>query len=149
MADAVRVYFFAGKGGVGKTTLSSAFALKLADKGLKTLIVSTDPAHSLSDVLGSSVGNEETPITENLSALEIEPRKAVRDYIESVLKIMEGSVSPETFSHIKDMVRGVEDAPGTLETALIDVLSETILRNLGTHNAIVLDTAPTGHTLVA
>ncbi len=147
MADAIRLFFFAGKGGVGKTTLSSSFALGLAERGIKTLLISTDPAHSLSDILGTQVGASPVEVTRNLSAVEIDPQEAVDSYIKRTLRVVERTFSPESIQHIRDMVKGIKDAPGTLETALIDALSELILSNLAGAKAIVVDTAPTGHTL--
>ena len=72
--------FIGGKGGVGKTTVSAATALWLAGEGKKTLVISTDPAHSLSDSLDKNLGHDPTPIGENLWAAEIDPEVAMQDY---------------------------------------------------------------------
>ena len=72
--------FIGGKGGVGKTTVSAATALWLAGEGKKTLVISTDPAHSLSDSLERELGHEPRPIGENLWAAEIDPEVAMQDY---------------------------------------------------------------------
>ena len=71
--------FVGGKGGVGKTSISSATALWLANQGKKTLIVSTDPAHSLSDSLETTIGHYPVQINENLFAVEIDPDKAMEE----------------------------------------------------------------------
>ena len=73
MAEPVKLILFSGKGGVGKTTCASAAAVRLADAGYRTLLVSTDPAHSLSDSLEREIGPEVLRMegVKNLSALEI------------------------------------------------------------------------------
>lgn len=75
------VIFFGGKGGVGKTTSASAFALGASRRGKNTLLVSTDPAHNIGDMFGTAVGNEETRIEKRLYAVEIDPEKETDRYI--------------------------------------------------------------------
>ncbi|MGH9208541.1 MAG: ArsA-related P-loop ATPase, partial [Acidimicrobiales bacterium] len=70
----MRVVLVTGKGGVGKTTLSTATALAAADRGARTLLVSTDAAHSLSDVLEQRIGVDPAPIAENLDGLQVDAR---------------------------------------------------------------------------
>ena len=139
-----RVYFFGGKGGVGKTTLSSAFSLILA-KTKKVLLISTDPAHSLSDLFGSEVGPEAKEVEENLWAVEIDPKKQIEVYIKGAIEAIEGSVSPEVFEQIKEMFHSVEHTPGVEEAAILDALSRIVLK--GPFEAFVVDTAPLGHAL--
>ena len=78
--DKTTFVFIGGKGGVGKTTVSAATALWFARQGKKTLIISTDPAHSLSDSYERNIGYNPTPIAENLEALEIDPEMAMQEY---------------------------------------------------------------------
>ena len=73
-----KLIFFGGKGGVGKTTCASAFALLAAQNRRKTLLVSTDTAHSLSDIFQIKIGNHTTPIQTNLFGLEIDPDEVGR-----------------------------------------------------------------------
>ncbi|WP_457600431.1 ArsA family ATPase [Hydrogenivirga sp.] len=141
-----KLFFFGGKGGVGKTTLSSSLALLLARRGRKTLLISTDPAHSLSDVLGVG-GREINEVTENLFVLEIDPYGVVREYIERALKSLEPAVSPEVYEQVREVFHSVEETPGTEEAAVIERLSEVILSNYEDYTHFVVDTAPTGHTL--
>ena len=81
-----RNLFFTGKGGVGKTSMDSASAVQLADRGLRVLLVSTDPASNLDEVLGVRLGNEPTPIdsVSNLFALNVDPEAAAEEYRERV-----------------------------------------------------------------
>ena len=65
--------FIGGKGGVGKTTTAAALALRIADQGRRTLLVSTDPAHSLADLFGRTIGDTQTELAPSLCALEIDP----------------------------------------------------------------------------
>lgn len=142
-----RVYFFGGKGGVGKTTVSAAFALLLSTRGKKTLLISTDPAHSLADVLETEPLKEMREVTNNLSALEIDPYEVLKEYVETALENIEGSVSPDVFDQIKEVFHSIEETPGAEEAAVIERLSKVILKNLSEFDSFVIDTAPTGHTL--
>ena len=77
--DALKLVLFGGKGGVGKTTCASSAGLYLAKEGFRTLVISTDPAHSLSDSLGQKIGDEvrEVKSVKRLSALEVNAQKAL------------------------------------------------------------------------
>ena len=76
--------FYSGKGGVGKTSMACVTAVRLADEGKRTLIVTTDPASNLADVFEQKIGHEVTPITgvKNLWAMEIDPDIATQEYID-------------------------------------------------------------------
>jgi Oxyanion-translocating ATPase len=77
----MRIILYTGKGGVGKSVISSATALKSSELGFKTLLISTDPAHTLSDAFGIKIGNVETKINENLDAIQIDPvYEAIQNY---------------------------------------------------------------------
>ncbi len=141
-----KLLFFGGKGGVGKTTLSSAFALMLADRGRKTLLVSTDPAHSLSDILGVK-GEGIFRVSDNLFALEIDPYRVVKEYVRNALESIEPAVSPDVFERIREAFHNVQETPGTEESAVIEELSKTVLGHYEDYQHFVIDTAPTGHTL--
>jgi arsenite-transporting ATPase len=86
--------FFAGKGGVGKTSLSCAAAIHLAGLGPRVLLVSTDPASNIGQVFGQSIGNRITPLADvpGVSAVEIDPQSAAAQYRERVLGPLRGSV---------------------------------------------------------
>ncbi|RLJ70101.1 arsenite efflux ATP-binding protein ArsA [Hydrogenivirga caldilitoris] len=141
-----KLFFFGGKGGVGKTTLSSALALALADRGRKTLIISTDPAHSLSDILGVK-GEGIFQALPNLYVCEIDPYEAVRGYMKKALESIEPLVNAEVFDQIKEAFHSIEETPGTEEAATLEELTKLILGHFGDYEHFVIDTAPTGHTL--
>lgn len=129
---------FAGKGGVGKTTTSSATAMGLAAMGKKVLLVTVDPAKRLEDALGVDVGFDETPIQPNLTALMVDPGAVIREHLEREV--------PEAQLTEHPMFRYVtEYLPGLNELMAIGKLND--IRKEGKYDAIVIDTAPTGHAL--
>ena len=95
-----RIIFVGGKGGVGKTTIAGALALMAADAGRATLLVSTDPAHSLGDVFDRRIGNEETSLGPNLTGLEIDPEAEAESHIATVKTSMKSLVAPKMYGEI-------------------------------------------------
>jgi len=95
-----KFYFFSGKGGVGKTSMSAATALWLSKAGKKTLIISTDPAHSLSDSFETSIGGEVKKISKNLCAVEIDPKMAMQEYKEQLAPSIEKADFLKGLDHI-------------------------------------------------
>ena len=142
-----RLVFFGGKGGVGKTTLAAAFATLLAGREEKTLLVSTDPAHSTSDVLGAKLSREPTQIEENLWGVEIDAMADAAAYVERVKEDARESVSPEVLPTVYQHLDLAKSSPGTEESALFDRFVDLIALSPGEYDRIVFDTAPTGHTL--
>jgi arsenite/tail-anchored protein-transporting ATPase len=141
-----RHVFFTGKGGVGKTTTASAVAVALASSGLRTLLVSTDPASNLDDVFGITAGSDPTPVAgvPNLDLANIDPEQAAADYRERTLAPYRG-VLPETA-----LVSMEEQLSGacTVEIAAFNEFT-TILtsESAADYDRVLFDTAPTGHTL--
>ena len=142
-----KLIFLGGKGGVGKTTLSSALSLLLSQRDRRTLLISTDPAHSLSDVFGLKPAKGTVKVNDRLEYLEIDPYEVIKEHIKRALESIESFVSPETFSRIKEAFHNVEHTPGAEEAAVLERLSKVILENLDSYDHFVVDTAPTGHTL--
>ena len=142
-----KLVFFGGKGGVGKTTSSSAYAFYCAEKGEKTLLVSTDPAHSLCDIFERKIGSKIKKIKENLFSLEIDPEEESQEYIRNIKKNMKDIVSPVIVKEIERQLDAAAVSPGSDESAVFDKLMEIIIDYQKDYDRIVIDTAPTGHTL--
>ena len=142
-----RLVFFGGKGGVGKTTLAAAFATLLAGRGQRTLLVSTDPAHSTSDVLGEKLSGGPAQIEEDLFGVEIDAASDAAAYVEKIKEDVRESVSPEVLSSVYKHLDLAKSSPGTEESALFDRFVDLIALSPGEYDRIVFDTAPTGHTL--
>jgi arsenite-transporting ATPase len=135
---------FGGKGGVGKTTCAAGYAVTLADAGHETLVVSTDPAHSLGDALDAEIGSDPTSVTRNLEAVEIDPDSRAERYrvLAEALADDMRSVGVRVPEDDLDALFGGA-MPGADEIAALDLFGEY----LDGYERVVFDTAPTGHTL--
>lgn len=136
--------FIGGKGGVGKTTISAATALWCARQGQKTLIISTDPAHSLSDSFEKNIGHNPTPIAENLEALEIDPEIAMKDY-QAKMKEQQALNPGMDMGMMQDQMDMASMSPGIDEAAAFDKFLQYMMTD--EYDMVIFDTAPTGHTL--
>ena len=139
--------FFTGKGGVGKTSTACATAVSLADQGKKVLLVSTDPASNLQDVLGVELTNDPIAISSvtNLFACNIDPEASAKTYREKVVGPYRGKLPDSVLSTMEEQLSGA----CTVEIAAFDEFShllsdEDVLRQ---YDHVLFDTAPTGHTL--
>lgn len=142
-----KLIFFGGKGGVGKTTCAAAFAAHAAAQGQRTLIVSTDPAHSTADAFAMDIGSEERQLFPHLWGLEIDPEREATAYIDQVKANLREVVSPAYFGEIERQVEIAQVSPGAEEAALFDKLVTVIDEAEDRYDLVVFDTAPTGHTL--
>ncbi len=142
-----RHLFFTGKGGVGKTSLSCATGLALAEAGKRVLIVSTDPASNLDEVLGARLGSTPTAIPDapNLCALNIDPVAAAADYRERMVAPYRKLLPAAAIQSMEEQFSGA----CTVEIAAFDEFSKLLGDPTATagFDHIVFDTAPTGHTL--
>ncbi len=142
-----QVVFFGGKGGVGKTTCSSAFALAASAHGQRVLLVSTDPAHSTSDIFERHIGPKECQLAPNLSALEIDGEAEAARYIADVKRDIQRMFSPGVVTQAHRQIEMAAASPGMTEVALLDRMIDLIVDRQHAFDLIVFDTAPTGHTL--
>ncbi|RMF87500.1 MAG: arsenic-transporting ATPase, partial [Nitrospinota bacterium] len=138
-----RLLFFAGKGGVGKTSLACTTAIWLSRQGYQTLLLTTDPAAHLSHVLEQPVGDEPAPLPElpNLWVTCLDPEKAAAAYKASVLHEAQERYSPQMLAQMAEEL----ESPCTEEMAIFDRFVSFAERT--DYDVIVFDTAPTGHTL--
>jgi arsenite-transporting ATPase len=145
LAHPTRFLFFTGKGGVGKTSLSAAIALALADQGKSVLLVSTDPASNLDEMLGVELSNEpvSVPGAPGLSVLNIDPTHAAEHYRERVLAQM---ARDATAGERNDVIEQLSGAC-TTEIAAFDEFSGILADDNSKYDHTVFDTAPTGHTI--
>jgi arsenite-transporting ATPase len=132
------IMLFSGKGGVGKTTLAAATASRLAVTGSQVLVISTDPAHSLSDVFGVQLGARPRTIEPGLDAMEVDARGM---FSEAIAQAPENART----GGLLDVLRMASETPGVDEFGAIEVLLQAI--EDAHHDVVILDTAPTGHTL--
>ena len=139
--------FFTGKGGVGKTSLACATAVEMADSGKIVLLVSTDPASNLKDVLESDVDETINPVKgiNNLFAVNINPENAAEEYRNRVTQPLEGIASKAEINKIREDLSGA----CTTEIASFDEFSRFVSGETegGKFDVVIFDTAPTGHTL--
>jgi arsenite-transporting ATPase len=142
-----RVVFFGGKGGVGKTTCSSAFALAASRRGLQVLLVSTDPAHSTSDIFERPIGSTEQELMPHLSAIEIDGEAEAARYVADVKRDIERMFTPGVIRQAYRQIEAAAASPGIVEVALLDRVIDLIVDRQGDYDLMVFDTAPTGHTL--
>ncbi|CAN0617273.1 Arsenical pump-driving ATPase [Burkholderia multivorans] len=142
-----RYLFFTGKGGVGKTSLSCATGLAMADAGKKVLIVSTDPASNLDEVLGVGLSQVPTavPGAPGLFALNIDPEAAAHAYRERMVAPYRGILPAAAIRNMEEQFSGA----CTVEIAAFDEFSKLLGDAAATadFDHVIFDTAPTGHTL--
>jgi arsenite-transporting ATPase len=141
-----RHLFFTGKGGVGKTALACAAALSLSDRGKRVLLVSTDPASNLDEMLGVKLGNTPTavPGAPALFAMNIDPEAAADAYRERVISPYQGTQNEAEIATIREQLSGA----CTTEIAAFDEFAGLIGgADSAGFDHVVFDTAPTGHTL--
>ncbi|MHB1904658.1 MAG: arsenical pump-driving ATPase [Ferrimicrobium sp.] len=147
LEEAPRFLFFTGKGGVGKTSTASAVAVALADRSRSVLLVSTDPASNLDEVLGVELSSvpRAVPGVDGLEAFNIDPNQAASDYRERVVSPYRGLLPASAIASIEEQLSG----SCTVEIAAFDefvaLLADSVAN--GRYDHIVFDTAPTGHTL--
>ncbi|MDQ8204122.1 arsenical pump-driving ATPase [Pelagicoccus sp. SDUM812003] len=144
---ATRFLFFTGKGGVGKTSLSCATAVALADAGKRVLLVSTDPASNLDEILGETLTETPRSISEapNLWAMNIDPEAAAQAYRERIVGPIRGVLPDATVRNIEEQLSGA----CTTEIASFNEFSRLLgdETTAASFEYVILDTAPTGHTL--
>lgn len=143
-----KIYFIGGKGGVGKSTTSAAMALFLSQKGKKVLLVSTDPAHNTGDLFHKNFsGGKIERAAQNLDVLEIDSEQESRNYINGVKGNLKGLVKATMLEEVNRQIDMAASSPGAEEAALFDKITSLILEESRNYDAIVFDTAPTGHTI--
>lgn len=141
-----RHVFFTGKGGVGKTTTASGVAVALASSGLRTLLISTDPASNLDDVFGIAAGSKPTPVPDlpNLLVANIDPEQAAASYRLRTLAPYRGVLPDSALASMEEQLSGA----CTVEIAAFNEFTTILTSGIAAeYERVLFDTAPTGHTL--
>lgn len=138
---------FTGKGGVGKTSIACSTAVALSDSGKRVLLVSTDPASNLDEVLETAIGMTPTSIagTKTLMAVNVDPEKAAREYRERLVGPYRDLLPEAAIKNIEEQLSGA----CTVEIAAFDEFAKLLgdPRTTSDFDYVIFDTAPTGHTL--
>ena len=134
-----RIYIFTGKGGVGKSSVAAAHAMKSAEEGQKTLLISTDMAHNLGDIFGRKLGKEEETVLPNLDIYEIDPEYVMQNDFKEFMDYVKRMISSTGEMDDMGMMPGMEE--------LFALLKISEIYKKGTYDRIVVDCAPTGETL--
>ncbi|WP_168232758.1 arsenical pump-driving ATPase [Pseudomonas veronii] len=137
--------FFTGKGGVGKTSVSTAVSIALADAGKQVLLVSTDAASNLDEMLGVELSNQPVAVPEvpGMFVLNIDPEAAAIDYRARVVEQMGSQASDQDIALVREQLSGA----CTTEIATFDEFAHLLSEGAAAYDYVVFDTAPTGHTL--
>ncbi|TMW71140.1 ArsA family ATPase [Alteribacter natronophilus] len=141
------VLFVGGKGGVGKSTTAAALAVSASRRGLRTLLISTDPAHNLGDLFHTRLGDEPVEVRSDLWVMELDPEKESERYIEQVKSNIQGHVKATMIDEVHRQMDMAKSSPGADEAAMFDRIVSILLDERAHFDQIIFDTAPTGHTL--
>lgn len=139
--------FFLGKGGVGKTTMSAAFALAMARSGNKVLIASLDPAHNLGDVLDARLTGSPREVEKNLYALEVDLNYWVEKYLEESREELARTYSYNLTLNLNSFFDIMKYSPGTEEYAVLWAIEHIRCNLSGDYDIVVYDTPPTALSL--
>ena len=139
--------FFLGKGGVGKTTLSAAFALALVGSGRKVLVASLDPAHNLGDVLGKTLSDQARNVEKNLDALEVDLAAWVERYLKESREELKATYSYDMTLNLDSFFNIMRYSPGTEEYAVLWAIEHIRCALAADYDFVVFDTPPTALSL--
>src|SRR5699024_9376471 len=109
-----------GKGGVGKSTTSAAYAMKMANAKQKTLLISTDPAHNIGHIFEKEIGPSRTKLNDYLYAIEVDPEFETKQYIQTVKENIKGIVKSTMMEEVNRQLDTARASPGADEAALFD-----------------------------
>lgn len=139
--------FVGGKGGVGKTTIAACLALAAARRGERACLVSTDPAHNLGHLFGRSIGPGPVELEPGLGACELDPEEMISAHLAETAVFLKDMMPREAHGEIDRHLERSRLAPGMAEAALLDRLSTLTDGIDRAGGRLIVDTAPTGHTL--
>jgi len=146
LAREKKILFFGGKGGVGKTTVSAATALAMANEDRNVLLVSTDPAHNLGHLFDCAIGSKPKKLTAGLDVMELDPAETVKLHMEEITNSLHRLMPVNLRSEVDKHMTLSRDAPGMQEAAILERIAEVVEQGVKEYDLIVFDTAPSGHT---
>ncbi|MDP1931267.1 MAG: ArsA family ATPase [Gammaproteobacteria bacterium] len=146
LARSKRIFFFGGKGGVGKTTVSAATALAMAMEGKRVLLISTDPAHNLGHLFNREIGPRPVRLAPNLDGMELDPQLTVNEHLDEVSGSLRKLMAPHLAGEVDKHIELSRDAPGMQEAAIMERIAEVVEQGARDYDMLVFDTAPSGHT---
>ncbi len=138
------VMFFGGKGGVGKTTVSAATAVRLAARGRRVLLVSTDPAHNLGHIWGQSLLDAPLTLEPRLDAIELDPAAITAQHLRAVGDSMRAMMPERLHKEVDKHLEMSRHSPGMHEAALLERIADLV--GASDYDHLIFDTAPSGHT---
>jgi len=141
----MQTYFFLGKGGVGKTTVSAAFASGLASEGKKTLVASLDPAHNLGDAFDQQIPCKIRHLADNLDAIEIDVDRMIIEYLNELSKNLKHTYNYLSVMNIEKYFDVLKNSPGIEEYATLEGIKKFVCDVK--YDEVVFDTPPTGITV--
>lgn len=151
LARSRRILFVGGKGGVGKTSISAALAVARARDGGRVLLVSTDPAHNLGHIWERALTDEPARVLTLgdgfVDAVEIDPQSTIERHFGAVAATMMRLLPERLHASARQHLDQARSAPGSHESAVLERIAELIERSRDTHDLVIFDTAPSGHTL--
>ena len=146
-----RVVFVGGKGGVGKTSVSSAMAHARATAGARVLLVSTDPAHNLGHLWGQTIGDDPVRLLDAehgfVDGIEIDPERTVERHLAAVHELMMDMLPERLHAPAQRHLALARTSPGSHEAAVLERVAEAAALGTDEYDVVIFDTAPTGHTL--
>ena len=146
LARSRQILFFGGKGGVGKTTVSAATAISLANEGRRVLLVSTDPAHNLGHLFNREIGPRPVRLSPDLDGLELDPEATVQEHMSEVSGALHSLMPVQMHGEIDKHIALSRDAPGMQEAAILEKMAEIVEQGRKDYEHVIFDTAPSGHT---
>jgi arsenite-transporting ATPase len=143
----MKILFFTGKGGVGKSTLSAATAWQLSQMGYRVLAVSFDPAHNLGDIFGVKLTHKKKKFTKNLYLQEIDLDTAASEYVKTNVSLLTEVYGYLQSFNMDKYFKVLRFSPGIEEYAALTALEKILRNEVSKYDYLVIDTPPTGLTL--
>ncbi|MCX6088050.1 MAG: ArsA family ATPase [Caldiserica bacterium] len=141
----MQTFFFLGKGGVGKTTLSAAFASGISNEGKRTLVVSLDPAHNLGDVFAEEIPWKIKHLSKTLDAIEVDVDRMILEYLNELSSKLKHTYRYLSVMNLEKYFDVLKNSPGIEEYATLEGIKKFVFEEC--YDTVIFDTPPTGITV--